>query len=54
MPSNEEFKLPKLESEKPQDETEYLMKSLVNKERLLQSIGRIKRGETTQRNLIED
>lgn len=55
MPSNEYQEPIKLVSDKETEtETDYLLKSEKNASRLLESIQRIKEGNTTQRNLIEN
>ena len=38
---------------KPQDETEYLMRSRVNRERLLAAMDEVERGQTQPHDLIE-
>lgn len=42
------------ENKETVDETEYLLKSEANAKRLLESVERIKHGESVQRDLIED
>ena len=44
---------PRAKARKKQDETEYLMSTKANRERLLKSIERLERGEGEQHDLIE-